>query len=105
MMRLRYVMLALFSLGVPLVAAQMAEAAGPAPITSEQPLRSGTIDILNLAQGRIVIDDAEFRLSDKLTINGRNSASKYGLSKGMRVRFTFTPGNGMSVIDEIWTGQ
>ena len=98
-------MLALLGLGVPLVSGQVTQAAGPAQIAGELPLRSGTIDILNLEQGLIVIDDAEFRISDKVTINGRSVGAKLSLRKGMQVRFSYTPGKDRSVIDEIWIGQ
>lgn len=100
-----YVLLALLGLGVPLVAGPLALAAEPAPVNGELPQRSGTIDILNLEQGLIVIDDAEFRISDKVTIHGRNSGTKYSLRKGMQVRFSYIPGKDRSVIDEIWIGQ
>ncbi len=99
-----YVLLALLGLGVPLVAGPLALAAQPA-ISGELPQRSGTIDILNLGQGLIVIDDAEFRISDQVTIHGRNSSSKHSLRKGMQIRFAYTPGKDRSVIDEIWIGQ
>lgn len=105
MQRIVYVMIALLGLGVPLVSGQLALAAGPAPITDELPQRSGTIDILNLGQGLIVIDDAEFRISDKVTIHGRNSGTKHSLMKGMQIRFSYTPGKDRSVIEEIWIGQ
>jgi len=105
MKRTGYAMLALLGLGVPFVSGQLVLATEPAPIAGELPLRSGTIDILNLEQGLIVIDDAEFRISDKVTIHGRNSSTKYSLRKGMRVQFSYTPGKDRSVIDEIWIGQ
>jgi len=105
MKRIGYVLLALLGLGVPLVSGQVALAAGPAPITGELPQRSGTIDILNLEQGLIVIDDAEFRITDQVTIHGRNSGTKHSLTKGMQIRFSYTPGKDRSVIDEIWIGQ
>jgi hypothetical protein len=105
MKRIGYVLLALLGLGVPLVSGQLALAAGPAPITGELPQRSGTIDILNLEQGLIVIDDAEFRITDQVTVHGRNSGTKHSLTKGMQIRFSYTPGKDRSVIDEIWIGQ
>jgi len=105
MKRTGYVLLALLGLGVPLVSGQLALAAEPVPITGELPQRSGTIDILNLEQGLIVIDDAEFRITDQVTIHGRNSGTKHSLRKGMQIRFSYTPGKDRSVIDEIWIGQ
>jgi hypothetical protein len=98
-------MFALLGLSVLLVSGQLALAADPAPIAGELPLRSGTIDILNLGQGLIVIDDAEFRISDKVTIHGRHNGTKDSLRKGMKVQFSYTPDKDRSVIDEIWIGQ
>ena len=102
-----YLMLSVLGLFVTLVSGQFALAAEPAPITGEQPQQSGTIEVLNLEQGYIVIDDSKFRISDKVTVHGRNSGTKLSLRKGMKVRFASEHGNdrGRPVITEIWVSQ
>jgi hypothetical protein len=65
--------------------------------------RSGTIDFLNLEQGRIVIDDGQYLISDKVTINGAHGNLRSALRKGMRIKFTTVPAGQRNAIDEIWT--
>lgn len=99
------VTLALLGLMAPLLAGQFARAAEPAPITYEQTMRTGTIDLLKLDKGLVVIDDGQFRISDKTTVHGRNSSSLLSLRNGMKIRFTYQPGPVYSEITEIWITQ
>jgi len=100
-------MLALLGLIAPLVAGQFAQAAGPAPNYGQQLQGSGTIELLNLNQGYIVVDDYKYRIADKVAVYGRNNGTKLSLTKGMRIQFAFEPSTdrGRPVITEIWVGQ
>lgn len=66
---------------------------------------TGTINSIDLQRGLIVISDAEFRMSDKIVIHGRNSNTKLNLIKGMHVKYSYTPAKDRYVIDEIWINQ
>jgi hypothetical protein len=65
--------------------------------------QSGTIDLLNLGQGRIVIDDRQYLISDKTTIDGKHGNLRSALRKGMHIKFTTVPAGRLNAIDEIWT--
>jgi hypothetical protein len=65
--------------------------------------QSGTIDFLNLEQGRIVIDDRQYLISDKATINGKHGNLRSALRKGMHIKFTTVPAGQRNAINEIWT--
>jgi hypothetical protein len=95
------VALALLGLTITLVSVPYAQAAGPAPSTSEVITRDGTIDLLKLDKGLIVIDDGEYRVSNQTNIHGRNGSSLLSLRKGMKVRFTYQPSPVRSEISEI----
>jgi hypothetical protein len=97
--------LALFGLMAPLLAGQSAQAAAPAPITEEQNMRTGTIDLLKLDKGLVVIDDSQYRVSDRTIVNGRNSASLRSLRNGMKIRFAYQPGPVYPEITEILITQ
>jgi hypothetical protein len=79
----------------------------PEPVASETPLHSGAIDFLDLRHGVIVINDMEYAISNKLTVNGKNTGARQNLRKGMRIKFTFSIVTSQSrpVVDEIWLGQ
>ena len=112
MRKIMPVTLALSGLIASLVMGQFVLAAGPAPAygqpaLGQQTLGSGTIDIVNLGQGFIVVNDGKYLLSDKVTVHGRNSGTKLSLAKGMHIQFAAEPGlnQGRSVITEIWIVQ
>lgn len=67
--------------------------------------RIGTINSIDLQHGLIVIDDAEFHMSDKMIVHGRNSGTKLSLSKGMKVKFSYVPVKDRYAINEIWLNQ
>lgn len=109
MKKLHTASIALFGLLVPLLAVQAVHAAKPAPtpvpLAAEQPTRSGTIDLLKLDKGLVVIDDGEFRVSNKTVVHGRTGGSLHSLRKGMQIRFAYLPGPVNSEITEIWISQ
>ena len=81
-----------------------AQAAGiPVPMNGNQ--QSGTIDFLNLGQGRIVIDDRQYLISDSVVINGSKGKLRSSLRKGMRIKFSTVPAGQRIAIEEIWTSQ
>lgn len=84
---------------------QTVMAAGMEPMLKLDRQRIGTINSVDLQHGLIVIDDAEFRMADKMVIHGRNSNSKLSLSKGMKVKFSHVPAKDRYIIDEIWINQ
>jgi len=87
-----------FVLGEPAGAAGMP----PAPNYNVNQ-QSGAIDFLNPEQGRIVIDDRQYLISDKVAINGKSGTLRSALRKGMHIRFTTVPTGQRNAIDEIWT--
>jgi len=101
-----YAMLVLLSLGIRLLRDSLALAAEPAPISGELPQRSGTIDILNLEQGLIVIDDAVVSHLRPGHDPWPYSGTKHSLRKGIAGPVLSTP---RARIDpslmNIWIGQ
>jgi len=95
----------LFALLALLGTSPLALAARPsAPAPGDASQQSGTIEFLDLQKGLIVINDREYLLSDKVTVNGKSGAN-YSLQKGMRVNFSGAPSKARPVISEVWTGQ
>ena len=75
------------------------------PIAESEPLRSGRIDSLDLSKGVVVIDDRQYLITDKLTVNGKSSGARYNLRQGMGITFTYGVENGRRVINDVKTGQ
>lgn len=102
MKMIRYVVIVMLSLSSQIGLIQTVMAAEKEYTIDSERQRIGTINSVDLQNGLIVIDDAEFRMSDKMVIHGRNSGSKLNLSKGMKVKFSHVPAKDRYVVDEIW---
>lgn len=101
----RYVVVVMLALSNQSGLIQTVMAAGTETMLQSDRQRIGTINSVDPQRGLIVIDDAEFLMSDKMVIHGRNSGTKYSLSKGMKVKFSHVPTKDRYVIDEIWVNQ
>jgi len=102
MKKLICVAFSLLGLVAPLVSGHLAFAAEPTQGPPGTDLRSGPIEFLNLDRGVIVVEDHEFRISDKVTINGKSGSARYSLRSGMRIKFSTASINGAPTINEIW---
>lgn len=105
MKMISYVVIVMLALSSQIGLIQVVMAAGTEPVLESDRQRIGTINSVDLQHGLIVIDDAEFRMADKMVIRGRNSGTKLNLSKGMKVKFSHVPAKDRYVIDEIWVNQ
>lgn len=105
MKMISYVVIALLALSSQVGLIQTVMAAETETILQADQQRIGTINSIDLQRSLIVIDDAEFRMSDNIVIHGRNSGSKLSLSKGMKVKFSPVPAKDRYVIDEVWISQ